>query len=40
MDIHSKEEMDKLDEALQCYTTAMQITEELLAASPDDGKLN
>ena len=35
----AKEEMDKLDEALQCYTTAMQITKELLAASPDDGKL-
>lgn len=35
----AKEEMDKLDEALQCYTMAMQITKELLAASPDDGKL-
>lgn len=35
----AKEEMDKLDETLQCYTMAMQITEELLAASPDDGKL-
>lgn len=35
----AKEEMDKLDEALQCYTMAMQITEELLSASPDDGKL-
>lgn len=35
----AKEEMDKLDEALQCYTLAMQITKELLAASPDDGKL-
>lgn len=35
----AKEEMEKLDEALQCYTMAMQITEELLAASPDDGKL-
>ncbi|MFR5987079.1 MAG: tetratricopeptide repeat protein [Christensenellales bacterium] len=36
----AKEQMEKLDEALQCYTTAMQITKELLAASPDDGKLN
>lgn len=35
----AKEQMEKLDEALQCYTMAMQITEELLAASPDDGKL-
>lgn len=35
----AKEEMEKLDEALQCYTVAMQITKELLAASPDDGKL-
>ena len=35
----AKEEMDKLDEALQCCTMAMRITEELLAASPDDGKL-
>lgn len=35
----AKEEMDKLDEALQCYTMAMQITKEFLAASPDDGKL-
>lgn len=35
----AKEEMDKLAEALQCYTMAMQITKELLAASPDDGKL-
>ena len=35
----AKEEMDKLDEALQCYTMAMQITKELLAASPDDSKL-
>ena len=35
----AKEQMEKLDEALQCYTTAMQITKELLAASPDDGKL-
>ena len=35
----AKEEMDKLDEALQCYTMAMQITKELLSTSPDDGKL-
>ena len=35
----AKEEMEKFDEALQCYTMAMQITKELLAASPDDGKL-
>ncbi|HBV80744.1 MAG TPA: hypothetical protein DEF33_07250 [Clostridiales bacterium] len=35
----AKEQMEKLDEALQCYTMAMQITEELLSASPDDGKL-
>ena len=35
----AKEEMDKLDEALQCCTMAMRITEELLAASPDDGTL-
>ncbi len=35
----AKEQMEKLDEALQCYTMAMQITEELLIASPDDGKL-
>ena len=28
----AKEQMEKLDEALQCYTTAMQITKELLAA--------
>ncbi len=35
----AKEEMDKLDEALQYYTMGMQITKELLSASPDDGKL-
>ena len=35
----AKEQMEKLDEALQCYTMAMQITKELLAASPDDSKL-
>lgn len=35
----AKEQMEKFDEALQCYTLAMQITKELLAASPDDGKL-
>ena len=35
----AKEEMDKLDEALQCCTMAMRITEELLSISPDDGKL-
>lgn len=35
----AKEQMEKFDEALQCYTMAMQITEELLSASPDDGKL-
>ncbi len=35
----AKEQMEKFDEALQCYTMAMQITKELLAASPDDGKL-
>ena len=35
----AKEQMEKLDVALQCYTLAMQITKELLAASPDDGKL-
>ena len=35
----AKEERERVDEPWQCYTMAMQITKELLAASPDDGKL-